>query len=147
MKKYIFILLLILSLSATSAFAIFEDYQPSARARGMGNAYIASGDEADMIFYNPAALATSIQGVTAGYTKEFGLDYFTLQTGAFSYKLSRIGMIALGIKTMGVEYKDVSLQEEGTYSIAHSFEVSGDIHSKLYFGYALNFFISNLVRV
>jgi len=140
MKKYIFVFLLIFSLSATSAFAIFEDYQPSARARSMGNAYIASGDDADILFYNPAALITSTPGVTAGYTQGFGLDYFTLQTGALSYKVPKIGMIALGIKTMGVEYEDISLQEEGTYSLAHSFEITGDVHSELYFGYSLNLY-------
>jgi len=36
--------------------------------------------------------------------------------------------------------KDKKLEQEGTYSLAHSFLLMGDVHSQLYVGYGLNLF-------
>lgn len=135
---------LIIILLASSVFAldiesnIFGDHEPSARARGMGGAFIASCNDANAIFYNPAALHTGIAGVQTGYSKIMGNDFEILKTGSFAYHLPKYGTIGLSIKKMDVESKDVLLLSEGTYSIAHSFLLIGDIHSKLYLGYAVN---------
>jgi len=128
---------------STSVFAniesnIFGDYEPSARARGMGGAFISSCNDADAIFYNPAALDIATAGVNTGYAKLFGNDFQILKTGALAFHLPKFGTIALGIKKMGIEYQDVELESEGTYSLAHSFLLIGDIHSKLYLGYTVN---------
>ncbi|MBC8313126.1 MAG: hypothetical protein H8E33_02635 [Candidatus Cloacimonetes bacterium] len=142
MKK-VFIILFV-CLFGISIFAldiesnIFNDYEPSARARGMGGAFIASCDDASAIFYNPAALQTATAGVKTGFAKLFGNDFQILKTGALAYHLPKYGTIALGIKMMNVEWQDEVLQSEGTYSIAHSFLVMGDVHSKLYCGYSAN---------
>ena len=143
MKK-LFTLLIIMILLVSLVFAldiesnIFCDYEPSARARGMGGAFIACCDDANAIFYNPAALHTGIAGVQTGYSKIMGNDFEILKTGSFAYHLPKYGTIGLSIKKMDVEYKDVLLQSEGTYSLAHSFLLIGDIHSKFYIGYAVN---------
>lgn len=57
MKKYI--LITILFLQAALLCAVFDDYIPSARARGMGGAFTAVADDATSIFFNPAGLAQS----------------------------------------------------------------------------------------
>ncbi|MBC8527774.1 MAG: hypothetical protein ISS28_06615 [Candidatus Cloacimonetes bacterium] len=136
MKKF-YILMFLILISSTS-FAIFDDYEPSARARGMGGAFIASCNDPGAIFYNPAALQSASAGVNTGYAKLFGNDFQILKTGALAYHLPKYGTLSLGIKEMDVEYQDVMLQSEGTYSIAHSFLLIGDVHSKLYLGYSLN---------
>lgn len=139
MKKTV-ILVCVLLFAFSQVYAVFNDYIPSARARGMGNAYIAGVTSPDAIFYNPACLHFSTNGVTAGYAKGFGLDFFVLKTGAFKYVIPKIGTFAMGIKTMDCEYQDVVLQSEGTYSIAQSFLLIGDVHSELFLGYALNMY-------
>ncbi|MEA3476432.1 MAG: hypothetical protein U9R23_08350 [Candidatus Cloacimonadota bacterium] len=134
----IFVLMLSTLVFANIESNIFGDYEPSARARGMGGAFIASCYYASAIFYNPAALQTATAGVNTGYAKLFGNDFQILRTGALAYHLPKFGTIALGIKKMGVEYQDVELLSEGTYSLAHSLLLIGDIHSKLYLGYTVN---------
>lgn len=136
-------LLFVLMLCTFSVFAniesnIFGDYEPSARARGMGGAFIASCNDANAIFYNPAGLQTANAGVNTGYAKLFGNDFQILKTGAIAYHLPKYGTIALAIKKMNVEHQNIELESEGTYSIAHSFLLIGDIHSKFYIGYAVN---------
>jgi long-subunit fatty acid transport protein len=131
-----------LFLLSTLAFAdistnIFSDYEPSARARGMGNAAIATGIDPSIIFYNPAGLDIAKAGVNASYAKLFGQEFEVLKTAAFSYHLPKYGTIGIGMQALDVEYQDVSLQSEATFSLAHSFLLIGDVHSQWYLGYGL----------
>jgi len=49
MKKIILLSVLLVSLGMLSA--VFNDYQPSARARAMSNAYVAISDDANGVFF------------------------------------------------------------------------------------------------
>ena len=144
MKKLGFILIIIL-LTTSFIYAeinsnVFVNYQPSARARGMSGAFIASCNDPNAIFYNPGALASAEQGISLGYAQLFNNSFQILMSGALAYRLPRIGTISLGMQAMDVEFEGYKLQQEGTYSIAHSFLLIGDVHSKLYVGYGVNLY-------
>ncbi len=144
MKKLGFILIIIL-LTTSFIYAeissnVFGNYQPSARARGMSGAFIASCNDPNAIFYNPGALASSEQGISLGYAQLFNNSFQILMSGALAYQLPRIGTISLGMQAMDVEFEGHKLQQEGTYSLAHSFLLMGDVHSKLYVGYGVNLY-------
>ena len=144
MKKLGFILIIIL-LTTSFIYAeinsnVFVNYQPSARARGMSGAFIASCNDPNAIFYNPGALASAEQGISLGYAQLFNNSFQILMSGALAYRLPRIGTISLGMQAMDVEFEGYKLQQEGTYSIAHSFLLIGDVHSKLYVGYGINLY-------
>jgi len=75
MKKLGFIVIIIL-LTTPFIYAeinsnVFGNYQPSARARGMSGAFVASCNDPNAIFYNPGALANSEQGISLGYALAF----------------------------------------------------------------------------
>jgi len=144
MKKLGFILIIIL-LTTSFIYAeinsnVFGNYQPSARARGMGGAFIASCNDPNAIFYNPGALASAEQGISLGYARLFNNSFQILMSGALAYRLPRIGTISLGMQSMDVESEGYKLQQESTYSLAHSFLLIGDVHSKLYVGYGVNLY-------
>ncbi len=144
MKKLGFILIIIL-LTTSFIYAeinsnVFGNYQPSARARGMSGAFVASCNDPNAIFYNPGALASAEQGISLGYAQLFNNSFQILMSGALAYRLPRIGTISLGMQAMDVEFEGHKLQQEGTYSIAHSFLLIGDVHSKLYVGYGVNLY-------
>ena len=144
MKKLGFIVIIIL-LTTSFIYAeinsnVFVNYQPSARARGMSGAFIASCNDPNAIFYNPGALASAEQGISLGYAQLFNNSFQILMSGALAYRLPRIGTISLGMQAMDVEFEGYKLQQEGTYSIAHSFLLIGDVHSKLYVGYGVNLY-------
>jgi len=119
---------------------VFGNHQPSARARGMSGAFIASCNDPNAIFYNPGALASAEQGISLGYARLFNNSFQILMSGALAYRLPRIGTISLGMQSMDVESEGYKLQQESTYSLAHSFLLIGDVHSKLYVGYGVNLY-------
>jgi len=144
MKKIGFIVIIIL-LTTSFIYAeinsnVFGNHQPSARARGMSGAFIASCNDPNAIFYNPGALASAEQGISLGYAQLFSNGFQILMSGALAYHLPRIGTISLGMQAMDVEFEGHKLQQEGTYSLAHSFLLMGDVHSMLYVGYGVNLY-------
>lgn len=140
MKKIYGILVLTFILSI-SLNAVFNDYEPSPRARAMGGAYTAISDDAGAVFYNPAGLIFAGNSAKINYTNRFGLDFTVLTTVAASYKLpGSWGTLGLGMMSHAVEYLDVDLMSEQTYSLSHAFQLMKDIHSQLYIGYSLSMF-------
>ncbi len=138
--RNILIALCLIVLSANLA-AIFDDYEPSPRARAMGGVYYSISDDANAIFYNPAGLNNSENNIIAGYSSLFGNDFQILNTIALSMKLPRkFGTIGIGLQSMDVDYQDVNLMSEKIYSLAHSFNILHDIHSNLDIGYTLNMY-------
>ena len=138
MKKILLLGFFLVLIALSNAYAIFDDYEPGVRARAMGGAFIAAGDDANAIFYNPAALKLSKNNIMTSYTKLFGLDFAVLKTASFCYNFRKYGNVALSIETFDVEYEGFSLMNEGTYSLAHSFLLIGDVHSQFYLGYSAN---------
>lgn len=146
MKKIILFLLLAITLNA---YAVFEDLEPSARARGMGGAYASLSNDASGVFYNPAGLSLAESNeVEVGYTDVFGLKFHNVKTIASAFKLpGNYGSIGISMLAHDVEYDDVDLLSEKTYTLAHSFALNKDLHSELYFGYSLNIYQLSMDRM
>ena len=139
MKKIYFILITLFF--SINIFCVFDDYEPSTKARALGGAFSAIGKDANTIFYNPAYISEYKAEIITGYTRLFGTDYTKLITFALSYKLpGKWGNIGLGMQSFGVEYKNVNLMNENFYALSHAFTLMKDIHSSLNVGYVLNMF-------
>lgn len=139
MKRLLLISCLSLILSA-SLFAIFEDYEPSSRARAMAGAYTAVSDSYDGIFYNPAGLSLAGNQYGASYTKLYGNDFTALTAIGATYKVNKIGTLSFGYQDLSVEYSGVNLMGEKTYSIGHSVCLNKDVNSEVYFGWSGNLY-------
>ena len=138
MQRYIILFLLI---SSISLFASFDDYEPSARARAMGGAFYTTSNDADAVFYNPAGLMFTNNGIKINHTNVFNNDFQKLTTIGFSMQLpKKFGVLGIGLKSLDVTYEDVTLTSEKTYSISHAFTLMKDYHSELHFGYNVNLY-------
>lgn len=138
MKTYQIIILLLISFNL---FGVFDDYEPSPRARAMGGTFYSTSDDAFGIFYNPAGLSLAGNNLVVGYTKPFGNDFQILNTVAFTMDLPKnFGTFGLGLLSMDVDYLNVNLMSEKIYAVAHSFTLLKDVHSAIYFGYVANFY-------
>jgi len=103
-------------------FGVFDDYEPSSRARAMGGTFYSTSDDANGIFYNPAGLSLAGNNLVVGYTKPFGNDFQVLNTVAFTMDLPKnFGTIGLGLLSMDVDYLDVNLMSEKIYALAQFF--------------------------
>jgi len=138
MKKIIIITLLIAS---TGLFAIFNDYEPSPRARALSGAFYSTSDDAYAVFYNPAGLIRAGRNLRIAYTHRYGEDFSVLSSAAASWDLpGKFGVIGLGIMSHDVEYMDVNLMSEKVYALSHSLTLMKDIHSSIDLGYSLNMY-------
>ncbi len=139
MKKILTLLCLVFL--AVNLAALFDDYEPSPRARAMGGAFYSVGDDANAVFYNPAGLNSSANNIIIGYSKLFDNDFQVLNTVALSMQLPRkLGTLGIGLQSMDVDFQEVSLLSEKTYSLSHSFNILNDIHSNLDIGYTFNMY-------
>jgi hypothetical protein len=139
MKKII--LLLLVLFITVNLLAIFDDYEPSPRARAMGGAFFSTANDQMAVFYNPAGIALAGNGIASSYTKIYGNDFMELTVLGFSYELpGKLGTIGLGMQALNVDYLDVNLMSEKTYNITHSFTLLKDIHSEIYLGYSANMY-------
>ncbi len=135
------LLILILISLSLNVFAIFNDYEPSPKARAMGGAFYTASDDAYGVYYNPAGLMHSDDNLALSYAKIFGNDFQVLNTMALAMKLpKKFGTLGLGMQAMDVTYQDVNLQSEKIYAISHAFRLLKDIHSELNFGYTFNLY-------
>lgn len=138
MKKYIIISLFLL-VACSQLLAVFDDYEPSTRARGLGGAFTALSDDATGIFYNPAGLRFAGNNIDLSYTKIYGLDFFQVGSASMSMDLPRkFGVIGFGMISHSVESDGVDMMSELQISLAHSITIMEDIHSSFHFGYAAN---------
>ncbi len=122
--------------------AAFDNIDISPRARGMGDAAVAVADDAFAPYFNPAGLA-GIQGVTLGnsYLKPYGLEFNEqMYLGGVIPGTPRLGNFGFGVRYFAVEYQDVFLDKEVTYTLAHGILLYEDLHSSVSFGSALNFY-------
>ncbi len=135
------LLAIVIIIQVTLVFGIFDDYQPSARARAMGNAYVSVSDDPNAVFYNPAGLTLVSPGGTIGFTQLNGMSFTELKTGSVVNTLPRkFGSVALGVQMFDVDFEDVNLLAEQKWTLAHGFTLLDDIHSTIRIGWAMNLF-------
>ncbi|MCP4634644.1 MAG: conjugal transfer protein TraF [candidate division Zixibacteria bacterium] len=141
MKKLLLFLSVLLILQPVYTHAAFDDMRPSARARGMGNAFVGLADDATAIFYNPAGLSQlSLIQLYTTYQKPYGLDFLKYYGIAAAFPTSRLGTFAISGQQFGVDYRGVELETELTMSFGHGISLMNDVHSSLAFGYTVNYF-------
>jgi len=139
MKRVILALILIANLGLLSA--IFNDYQPSARARAMSGAFIAVSDDANGVFYNPAGIYFSPVSASVGMSYLYGQEFSELKTGSFVYPIPKeLGVVGIGVSSFDVDYEDETLLAENQYTLAHGFKLMEDIHSSVHVGWSANLY-------
>jgi len=133
--------IIILLIITSSLFGIFDDYEPSPRARAMGGAFYSTSNDANGVFYNPAGLSLAGNDLKISNTKRFGDDFQILTNVAISMELpKKFGVLGIGLQAFDVEYLGVTLMSEKVYALSHSFTLMKDIHSEIHFGYVANMY-------
>jgi len=131
-------LLLFVMLAGASAH-VFDSIDLSSRARGMGGAWAASGDDATALAYNPALLMeVERMSIVATYLRPNQQSFESLAYAAFSFPSWRKQRMAVAVRSFGVDYQGASLENETTLTFSHAFPILKDIHSQVYIGYCLN---------
>jgi hypothetical protein len=137
-----------LAVSAAPAHALFDDVPLSPRARGLGNATVATTNDAWAFYYNPAMLP-SLSFAQAGLAtlRANGLGFNRLTGVVLATPLygSR-GGLAVGWRRFAVENGGVDLATENTLSVAHGLRLFGDASTAVSFGWTLNFYRAEFGR-
>jgi len=129
--------LLIIATLAISVYAMFDDYEPSARARGMSGAVVSFSDDFSAIFYNPAGLRYAGDTFGTSYYQLFGSDFTNVSTVSGAYD-TPFGSFGAGFQQLAVEYYDVDIMREQKFSLGHAVFLNKDIHSEIALGYSAN---------
>jgi hypothetical protein len=138
--KRIFLISLIL-IPCALLLAVFDDYQPSARARGMGGAFVSVANDANTIFFNPAGIADSHYEAMVGFAQLNGEKFSEFKTLALGAELpKKLGSLGFGIRMLDVEHGGYNLMSEQIYTLSHGFTLQEDIHSVINLGYSLNYY-------
>ncbi len=139
MKK--FIILAVLFIPAVFLMGVFDDYQPSARARGMGNAFTSVANDASALFYNPAGLAGTNNEIILGFSNLYNQKFSEYKTISGAITLPKaLGALGIGARMLDVDYEDVSLMSERVWSMGYGVNIVKDIHSTISFGISANLF-------
>jgi len=139
MKKYIFLALILIQ--TVLLLAVFDDYIPSARARGMGGAYTAMTDDVSSLFFNPAGLTNVKMEAQVGFSNLYGQQFSEFKTAGVGIQLpKKLGTVAVGARLSDVTFEDENLMSEQVWSAGHAFDLQSDIHSQISLGYALNYY-------
>jgi len=134
-------LTILLTLACVTVFAMFDDYEPSPRARAMGGACTAVIDAANACFYNPAGLVAVQNEAQLGYCRIFNTDYEVLKTAALASRLpGKYGTAAIAVKTMDCEYLDTNMYSEQTYQLVQGFTLMKDVYSEVHLGWSANLY-------
>ncbi len=145
-SKYILVLVLFL-ISTVALSAIFDNYEPSARARAMGGAYASVSDDAGGVFYNPAGIGLGANNVQIGFSNLYNMEFSQLKTASGIYTLPKgLGTVGIGMESFDVNFEDTNLMSEGTYTFAHSLTLVKDIHSQIILGYTASLYHLQMVE-
>ncbi len=136
-------------LSALPAGAAFENLAPSPRARAMGDAGVALGDDVFAPYYNPAGLAAQVvPGVGVSYLRPYGVDFADLIYGSVVVPAGRYGTLGFSLRRFGVSWDqdpwfddgsgEVDLLRETTFTLSHGVRIYQDLHTTVSAGWALN---------
>lgn len=128
--------------AAPPALALFDDVPLSARARALGQATVATTNDAWAYYYNPAMLPSLFAAqANFGTVRPNGLGFNRLTGVAIATPLrSKRSGLAVGWRNYAVENNDVDLATENTLSVAHGLRLFGDASTTLSIGWALNFY-------
>lgn len=141
MKLTSLLIFLILVIGSSRA-GVFDSRYPSARATGMGEAFVAVANDVWAAYYNPAGLA-QVQSYrfASAMQKPFNRSFFSnaFLGGAMPLPKS-FGTLAFSFENYGVSYGGVDLSSENTATLSHAFYLLNDIHSALSFGYNLRYY-------
>lgn len=131
-----------LALYGGPASALFEDLAPSPRARALGQAMIATVDDAWSFYYNPAMLPRlDVMSASGATVRPNGLDFNRLTNVALASPLpGRSGGLAVAWRRYGVESQGVDLATENTLSVAHGFMLFSDASTSASVGWTLNLY-------
>ena len=112
MKKHLFLILLLLSLTVMTAEAqrkagrngaAFLEIGVGAREVGLGSAVTALANDANQIFWNPAGLALADgQKLSTAFSYGSWFADLTYTAAAFAYNLDQYGTIGVGVQVFGV---------------------------------------------
>jgi hypothetical protein len=129
-----------LLLLAANGNAAFEALEVDPRARAMGGAYTAMGGGYLALFHNPAGLVVTTEtNVGVSYVQPYSVDFLKMTAAGVAGKLpGKLGSVGFGFRRRATDYKDVSLDEQNTFSAAHGFTLYDDISSTVAVGYGLN---------
>lgn len=134
MKKII--LLSLILIPCALLLGVYDDYQSSARARGMGVA-----NDVNTIFFNPAGLADLGYEAKVGFAQLNGEKFSEYKTLALGAKLPKwFGTLGVGIRMLDVDFEDTTLMGEQIFSLSHAITLQKDIHSTINFGYNVNYY-------
>ncbi len=140
-KKNILIVFGLMIFASLGWAYVFDTPDVSSKARGMGGAWVASGDDASAIFYNPASLVeVSGQNIYASMFRPNAQEFTNLSFLAYCLPLSRTHRLGIAFRWFGVEYQEVKLLTESTLSFGYALPLLSDIHSSLYMGGAANIY-------
>lgn len=131
-----------LLLTTLPARAAFEALETDPRARSMGGAFTGVGGSYLAAYHNPAALsAVENWQVGVSYVQPYGVGFLKLTTAGVSGRLpGRLGGFGLGFRRLGTSWRDQSLDEQNTFTVAHGFELLNDISSRVSLGWALHLY-------
>ena len=128
--------------AAPSASAkLFDDQELSPRARALGGSYAGLSDDAAGIFYNPAGLA-NVAGIDfkASVFEPWSTDFSLVNHLAVAVPTDGWGTFGIGYSDFRVQYEEITLSIERSFTLSHGFTVMEDLSSSLALGYSLNLF-------
>ena len=139
MKKII--LLSLILIPCALLLGVYDDYQSSARARGMGGAFVGVANDVNTIFFNPAGLADLGYEAKVGFAQLNGEKFSEYKTLALGAKLPKwFGTLGVGVRMLDVDFEDTTLLGEQIFSLSHAITLQEDIHSTINFGYNVNYY-------
>ena len=139
MKKIL--LLSLILIPCALLLGVYDDYQSSARARGMGGAFVGVANDVNTIFFNPAGLADLGYEAKIGFAQLNGEEFSQYKTLALGAKLpKKFGTLGIGIRMLDVDFEDYTLMGEQIWSLSHGITLQKDIHSTINVGYNVNYY-------
>lgn len=138
--KRIIILFSLMIVVSLPLLAIFNDYEPSVRARALAGAYTSVSDNYEGVFYNPAGISLAGTQFGGAYTQLFGNDFSALTTMGGTYPVKGFGTFGFAFQDFSVDFEDVDLMGEKTITLAHSVCLNKDVNSEVYLGYTANMY-------
>jgi hypothetical protein len=139
--KTLLLAALVLGLVAGSAQAAFENVDTSPRARAMGDAGVATADDAFAPYFNPAGMAAQTK-ITLGnsYVRPYQLDFTDQLYFGGVVPVGRLGGVGFGLRRFATTLDDVDLHTETTFTLAHGIRLYEDLHTTIDVGTAVNLY-------